>query len=293
MNARPSIVGAALLLAAACTTAAPDGVLADPASRVLAQLRQTPYDAADHEATWKVWHDVYSPAGTLLTKGLGGHYPHQRGVCVGWNQIRVGGATYDSWHGRSRVSQRWRQQLGPAEHDLGALWQVHAIDWCDAEGKPFVHERRGLCVEPLGPTAYVLRLDVALRSAREPVLLRGDPQHAGIQFRALQQFAEPGAEPVRYLRPGTAKGQPNDVWHDCAWIAAVLPLATGPVTVLRLETPGNPPATWSTRAYGRFGAMYDLDLDPDRMQHLRVDWVVAEGERDAAWCEQMATALRR
>ena len=280
------------LLATACATPTADGVLELPDGRTAAKLQSAAYDGAQHDATCKVWHDVFSPGGTLLTKGLGGQHPHHRGLFVGWNRIRIGEATRDVWHCTAGVSQRWRQQLSPASHDLGAEWQVQAIDWCDAAGQPFVHERRGLRVEAVDDTAFVLHMDVLLRAAHERVLLRGDPQHAGIQFRALQQFAEPGATPVRYVRPASAKAQDNDVWTGCEWIAAVLPLATGAVTVLRVEHADNPTATWSTRAYGRFGATYDLDLDADRAKRLRVDWVIADGERDATWCEQLAKALR-
>jgi len=71
-----------------------------------------------------------------------------------------------------------------------------------------------------------------------------------------------------------------------------LPFASGPVTVLRVEAADNPAATWSTRAYGRFGAMCTAKLTKDAPLRLRYRYVVAIGARDAAWCDAAATAFR-
>jgi hypothetical protein len=111
-------------------------------------------------------------------------------------------------------------------------------------------------------------------------------------LRAAQAFAAADGPKARFVRPANASGGKDDVWTGCAWLAAVLPFADGEVTVLRIEHAANPPATWSARPYGRFGAMCTAELRTDAPLRLRMRWVIAAGARDAAWCEAAATAYR-
>lgn len=260
--------------------------------RIVANLVHAPYDAstpATAAATGKPWHDVFAGEGRVLTKGPGGTFPHHRGLFVGWNQVQCGGERFDFWHLNHGESQRLVRMLA----DANGRQQTATIDWCKADGTVVVHEQRTMTLHERDDGAAVLDVQIELAAASDDVVLSGDPQHAGHQFRAVQAFAEKGAVPVRYLRPATAKGGKDDVWTDCAWTAAVLPFADGSVTVLRVEGTGNPTATWSTRPYGRFGAMWRLRLPRGAAPTtLRVAWVIADGERDAVWCEAFALSAR-
>lgn len=278
------------LLFAACqgaptTKPAAPGELVRQDGRIVANLVTAPYDANHAAATCKPWHDVFAGDGRVLTKGLGGTFPHHRGLFVGWNQVQCGGERFDFWHMNRGESQR----LVRLDADPNGRRQTATIAWCKADGTAVVHEQRTVTLHERADGAAVLDVQVALAAAGDDVVLGGDPQHAGHQFRAVQAFAEKGAAPVRYLRPATAKGGKDDVWTDCAWTAAVLPFADGPVTVLRVEGAGNAKATWSTRPYGRFGAMWELRLLRGAAPTtLRVTWVIADGERDATWCAAVA-----
>lgn len=262
-----------------------------PAGRVVASLQRVPHDPARHLDTCKVYHHVFAPDGRLLTKGLGGEFEHHRGLFVGWNQMRWRDGGYDFWHCRNGVTQQFRGFLPGADAGAGA-WQTAAIEWCVGDGTPVVAEQRRLRARELAPDATVLDVQSELVALAGDVVLDGDPQHAGQQFRALQRFAEPGGPPVRYVRPAGATGGNDDLWADCAWIAAVLPMAGGDVTVLRIEGAGNPaPTKWSTRPYGRFGATFSTVLQPQRPLVLTWTYVLALGARDAAWCERTAGAV--
>lgn len=269
--------------------AAPDE-LRTSTGTLAAVLQRPPHDAGNHADTCKVYHHVHAPDGRLLTKGLGGEYPHHRGLFLGWNKLRWNGGGYDFWHCRNGETQQFRGFLpGAATGDR----QQAQIDWCVGDGTRIVAETRALHARDLGPGEVAIDVACTLSATAGAVELDGDPQHAGHQFRALQQFAEKGAAPVRYVRPAAAKGADNDVWTDCRWIAAVLPLPDGPVTVLRIEGSGNPgPTAWSTRGYGRFGATFSTVLLPGAPLALRWTYVVAAGERDEAWCERTAAACR-
>jgi hypothetical protein len=284
-----------LILLSACTSGAPSAAPATPdpnvlslGSRRVAELVAAPYDPAHHRETFKVYHHVYGPGDQLLTKGLGGEFEHHRGLFLGWNRIECRDQKLDFWHGRNGE----RQEMVAFAGQPGS--QTLQLDWRDKDGNLVLHERRELRVGYLGKLLMaldgpkVIDWDSTLTAGEATVVLAGDPQHAGQQFRALDAFSAADGPKLHYVRPEGAKAHANDIWTDCAWTAAILPMPQGPVTVLRVELPGNPTPTWSTRDYGRFGATWTHRLQPGESLRLRVAYAVIDGERDAAWCAETA-----
>ncbi|MCA8975272.1 MAG: PmoA family protein [Planctomycetes bacterium] len=260
---------------------------------LVARIARTPHDADNHRDTSKVFHHVFAPDGRLLTKGTGGEFDHHRGLFIGWNQTGWHGKRFDFWHCNHGESLRFVGWTPAAEHHFGKGWQVADIDWCIEDGTVAATERRALRARRIAADVTAIDLAVRLRPCGSELQLAGDPQHAGQQFRALQQFAEKDAPKAAYLRPESAIAHDNDVWTDCAWIAQVLPFEAGAVTVLRLEGPENPkPTTWSTRAYGRFGATFTHTITAGDMLDASWTYVLALGERDAAWCARTAEQQR-
>ena len=103
-----------------------------------------------------------------------------------------------------------------------------------------------------------------------PVRLRPqtDPHHAGFQIRVADEVAE--REDARYLRPPSAHGGKDDVWHDCPWVVGLFTIEGREVAIAHLSHPENPkPLVYATRPYGRFGACFDADLTADAPLHLR------------------------
>lgn len=278
---------------AACATLPPPspGDVTTANGTVVARLVRPDYDASAPAATCRPWHQVLGLDGQMLTKDLGGDFEHHRGLFLGWNVVSCGARRLDFWHCSKGESLRVVNVATEPSPAAGAgSEQVVTIEWCGADGISVLREERRLSAQSLGDGGYCLRLTSELRATGDDVRLAGDPHHAGCHFRAAQTFAERGAPKLTFVRPDTARGGEDDLWTDCAWIAAVLPFATGPVTVLRVEGPGNPPATWSARPYGRFGAMCTTTVTS--AQPLRLEWVycVAAGIRDAAWCGATAAA---
>ena len=65
-------------------------------------------------------------------------------------------------------------------------------------------------------------------------------------------------------------------------------------TILRVEGPDNRgETTWSTRDYGRFGATRTVDVTAAQPLVLDTYYVIADGERDAAWCAKQAKKLKK
>lgn len=278
-----------LLPLVACATA-PTPILGErlqtAGGRLVAELVHRTYDPADAVTTCKVYHHVFAPDGRLLTKGEGGEFEHHRALFVGWNRTRLGDRYFDFWHCHN--GERLEFRGFAADGPPGT--QTIDVAWVAGDGTEVLGERRALAVSDLDEGTTRLELDITLTAPGASVVLDGDPQHSGQQFRALDLFSPADAPKVQYLRPEGAVPHGNDVWTGCVWIAAVLPLPDGPVTVLRVEHQDNPPATWSTRDYGRFGAMHKAVVRGGAPLHLHYSYAVASGARDAAWCE--ATALR-
>lgn len=288
-----------LILLTACTGGAPSAAPATPdpndltlGSRRLATLVAAPYERDRHRETFKIYHHLLASDGTVLTKGLGGEFEHHRGLSIAWNQLRAGDRQFDFWHGHRGEHQTL------SGFTSSRMEQSLTIAWRDADGQAVLQEQRRITAGWLGlflaspdPTP-VLRLESTLHAIDGPVTLAGDPQHSGQQFRALDVFAAADGPKVRYVRQEGATAHGNDVWTGCEWIAAILPMPNGDVTVLRIELPGNPSATWSTRDYGRFGATWTATVVPDHPLRLRVAYVVVDGARDAAWCQATSTAVR-
>jgi len=303
MQRRPARALLPLLLLAlgACTSAAgraedevrPGDVRLD--GRLVARA-MTAYEPARAEETCKVFHMVWSPDGRLLTKAQGGDYPHHRGLFLGWNRVRLAAdekaPVWDFWHCRKGETLRLVRWVPATEHGKGPEWQVAEIAWRDGAGRHLVTELRGLRARKVDATTTALDLDVELRATTDEVLLDGDPHHAGVQFRALQRFAEKDQPKVSYLRPEGATDEGNDIWTHADWTAAVLPLEGGPVTVVHVDHPTNPrPNRYSSRPYGRFGSTFTARVHPQQPLQLRYTLVLAGADVDPA--AAAASALHR
>jgi Methane oxygenase PmoA len=284
----------ALAAAAACRNAPAPQTGRDDVfvgSTLAARYMHEQYDAARVRETCKVWHELFAPDGRRISKGLGGEFEHHRGLFFAFHKTANAGRTLDFWHCRNGESQRHMGFCDAAGLGVDDGFQVVAIDWTDAAGKAVVHERRALRASALDARTWRFDLVSELR-ADEPVNLSGDPHHSGCQFRALAEFAEKGGKKVSFVRPPGAVAHANDEWTECAWMAMVLPLDGEPVTVLRVELPGNPtPVRWSSRDYGRFGATFAHALQPGAPLRIGYAWVVALGALGAAQCAELATQV--
>lgn len=262
--------------------------------RVAARLMQLKWDPKNPRPTCKVFHHVYAPDGALLTKGFGGQFEHHRGLFVGWNQTKVGKQRYDFWHCNKGERQELMGVYDPALLGLEKGAQVSIMAWNDPDGRQVVQEQRGLQVLDHDENSYALLMRVQCQALLD-LTLTGDPQHAGQQFRSLQQFAEQGAEPVLYIRPEGAKDHGNDVWTECDWIAGILRLPKKTYTVLRIESPhnGGKKIRWSTRPYGRFGATRTIALKKNDRMRIDQIYVIANGPQDGKWCADQAARWRK
>lgn len=263
-------------------TVASDGVLdlVDDGRRVLRYMHSRDMSTPEraHE-TYKCYHHVFDGEGeNLLTKGPGGLYTHHRGLFIGWNRLTVGEKEYDFWHMKT-VTQR---HAGTVEMSAGAdrARQAVLIHWCDEDGGVIIIERRELTIHR-GDGSSLLLLDFQseLTAKAGDVLLNGDPEHAGFQFRAHNDVADgPADVKAKYLFHDDGVDPTKDL--DLPWVAMSFGLNGKRYCVQHMNHPANAsPSIYSAyRDYGRFGAFAKTEVKAGETLTLRYRIWVAEGD---------------
>ncbi len=271
------------------------------------------YEAIDEssperrEETMKPYHHVFSPDGTLLTKGPGGLFPHHRGLFYGFSKIKYGdGEEADTWHNHHGEWQSHEQELDRQADGNAASHRV-AIDWHGRDGAVFAHEERELAVKG-GKNGDVDGWLIDFTSQITPaegldvVHFDGDPQHAGFQFRASQEVPDKTAKQTYYLRPdGKGKEGETRNWdhakpdapankqsENLPWNAASIVLGGERYTVVYLDHRGNPkPARYSERDYARFGSYFVADATKDEPLEVKYRVWVQPGEMTVEQCDAL------
>lgn len=256
----------------------------------LVRYEMPAYDASDEArrvATFKPFHHVFDPVtGIRLTKGDGGQYTHHRGIFFGYNRIAHGagkGTKSDCWHCSGAARQEHREVVRQSAGPVAGIQRV-AIDWIGSDGKQLLGETRELDVVPVAGGTVI---DFASRlAAAAPVSLDGDPQHAGVHFRASNEVHEATKRETYYLRPD-GKGGPGDyrnwpqdkAYVDAPWHAASFVVGGQRYTVVRANRPANPgEARMSERDYARFGSYFAHELEPGKPLEVGYRFWVQPGE---------------
>ena len=229
-------------------------------------------DPAKRDLDNKPFHHVFDPSGSrIVTKGTGGLYTHHQGLFYGFTRCTFPGGQCNTWYCHEGEHQLHRKVLSQSAGGVLARHRT-LIDWNDRQGKSFCREHRELAVFAV-PGGTLLEWSSRLWSVRGTVMLDGDAQHAGFQFRADNEVAKRQAEKlVYYLRPD-GKGEPgatrnpvkgksaddpvNKVVVNQPWNVMSFVLGTQRYSAAYIDNPQNPqPSFASERAYGRFGGWF-------------------------------------
>jgi hypothetical protein len=238
--------------------------------------------------TYKPLHHVFDAQGTnLLTNGPDGEhpyikkevqYPHHRGIFIGWNKLEFGGQKFDLWHmkGVSQVHKKFLEMAaGPVLATSSSL-----INWNGKDGEAMIAERRQVTVfRQSEPTVLLLEFQSELKAVRGDVFLNGDPEHAGMQYRAHNDVATGGNEvKATYLFHKDGIDAHRD--KDLPWAAMSCGLNGRRYSVLHMNHPDNPKQTLYSayRDYGRFGAFFKKKIGAGETLTLRYRILVVEGE---------------
>ncbi|MGB2807496.1 MAG: DUF6807 family protein [Sedimentisphaerales bacterium] len=240
--------------------------------------------------TYKTFLHVFDAAGeNLLTNGPDGlHpymtkkilYPHHRGIFIGWNRLEFGGQRFDFWHmgeqGRVQKHQKFLElTAGPVLARSNSL-----VHWDDKDGRTIIAEKRNTTVfRQSDPTILLLEFLTELKAVNGDVLLNGDPEHAGFQYRPHDGVAKGGKDvKATYLFHKDGIDPKKD--KDLPWAAMSYGLNGKRYSVLYMDHPDNPrPVIYSAyRDYGRFGAFFKKKIGAGETLMLRYRILVVESE---------------
>ncbi|MFM7136142.1 MAG: DUF6807 family protein [Planctomycetota bacterium] len=271
----------------------------------LVRYEKPTYDVANEASrvpTYKPFHHVFDPAtGIRLTKGDGGQYTHHRGIFFGYNRIAHGAglATMsDCWHCSGKSRQEHRETLVESAGAVAGIQRV-TIDWIGSGGEAVLGETRELDVVPVAGGTVI---DFASRlEAEAPVRLDGDPQHAGVHFRASNEVYESTKSQTYYLRPdgkaapGAYRNWPQDKTSvNVPWHAASFVVGGQRYTALRANRPANPgEARMSERDYARFGSYFAHDLEPGKPLEVGYRFWIQPGEMTVEEAARIAADYAR
>jgi hypothetical protein len=237
----------------------------------LLMRHMTAWDSKRHGETFKTYYHAFGFHGEgRLTKGPGGEFTHHRGFYLGWSQTSTAGKTMDSWHGSAGSSTRHIRYL-PERELTGAVARRAAVtEWTMQDNSVIVRDTREVTVRML--KAGMLQIDWAITVASasgDSVVLKGDPHHAGFQFRA-----DSSIKTFEYLGPADKTGT-GDVWTmktSNSWAVNKFALKGRGYAVMQMDHPLNPrPVQVSSRDYGRFGHFFEtvIPADKPRTFHFR------------------------
>ncbi len=222
------------------------------------------YDTSTPERrhdTYKVFHHVMDETGEQeITKGPGGKFTHHRGIYIGWSRLGHGGGRYDLWHMKGKAAQV-HQEFLKQETDGKASVLSTRIYWVTDGEAVALDEVRTVTVHHTDKDAHLLLdFETQLKAANGEVDLKGDPEHAGFQYRPHNDVA--GNKSAKYTFHKDGLNLKKD--KSLPWVAETYGLRGKSYTVQYMYHPQNPDdAVYSAyRDYGRFGSFFQRAI-PD------------------------------
>jgi len=232
-----------------------------------------------HHETYKPYLHVLDPAdGEPITKGPGGKYTHHRGIFIGWRAVGYKGKRYDLWHmsGGDIVHQKFlEKEAGKDEAVLASL-----THWVNAKGETMLVEERTMTFRPPPTDDGIVVVDFVstLKAADAAADLRGDPEHAGVQYRPHNGVAK--NKSAKYVFPEERINAGNvGKERDLPWAAERYELRGNTYAVQHMNHPSNPKGTRYSayRPYGRFGAFFEKKIPEGESLTVRYRILVTKG----------------
>jgi hypothetical protein len=244
--------------------------------RVVARY-MTEFDPQRLDETAKPYLHVMDAAGKQpITKGLGGLYPHHRGIFIGYSRLTVEGQSYNLW-GTSNVQVHQRFVEQQAAADQARFTSL--VHWSTKDGKRLIDEERTFVFRAVeAPGLVSVEVVSKLTAVAGDTVLDGDPEHAGIQYRAADELDK---TQTRYLFPAEGNDPRRD--KDLPWAALSYVLDGQTYGVVQMNHPQNPQeSVWSAyRDYARFGVFAKAEIARGQSLVLRYQFCIAAGELPA------------
>lgn len=239
------------------------------------------FKKGEHLSAWnKVFYHVYDLKGDqVITNGPEeGLWSHQRGIMAGWRDVGFRGQELSFWGMEDLTVQKHIEFLEVTAGPVMALLRT-LVHWNDSNGITVVEEERQVVIYRK-PPPVILLLDFSstLRAVNGPVILDGNAEHGGVQYRAhndVNQGAPGSGKPeYHFHRDGI---DPHED-YDLPWVGMSYGLRNKTYSVLDMDHPGNPdPTIWSAyRSYGRFGPFFRKELDTNESLTIKYRFWISE-----------------
>lgn len=231
-----------------------------------------------HE-TYKPYLHVFDADGEeFITKGAGGEFTHHRGIFIGWNRIQFNGKRHDRWHmkGGEIVHREFSRQMAGS----GGATFTSVTEWNDENGKPFLEEHRTMGFSSGGDAGrLIIDFSSTLNAVAGDVVLEGDPEHAGVQYRPANEVVR---RETLHVFPKTGADPKKDL--DYAWVGESYTLGENRYSVVHMNHPDNPKGTKYSayRDYGRFGAFFEKPIQNNGPVTVKYRFLIADGEMPPA-----------
>ncbi|MDD4870281.1 MAG: PmoA family protein [Kiritimatiellae bacterium] len=226
--------------------------------------------------TYKPYLHVFDAEGKApITNGAGGgEHPHHRGIMIGWKSILFNGKKHNFWgmNDGDQVHQKFLVQEADASHATF----ISLVNWIDKAGGTIIEEERTTTFRRASAPAYVM-IDFSskIKAPNGEIVLDGDPEHAGIQFRPANEIDR--AKTI-YTFPGENVDPRKDL--DLTWVGESFTLNGKQYSAVQMNYPGNPSGakTSAYRDYGRFGMFSKASIKSGESLTFKHRFIVAEGE---------------
>jgi hypothetical protein len=232
--------------------------------------------AERHHETYKPYLHVFDAEGKKpITKGPGGKFTHHRGIFIGWNRIGFGGKTYDRWHMKGGDIIHREFHGTEAGKDKAAI--VSGTQWMADGDQVILDEVRMMSVEEGGKHGVRMTIDFksVLTANNGEVVLKGDPEHAGIQYRPANEV---DVKQTKYVFPEGVTDVKKE--KDLPWAGESYTLDGKRYSVVQMNHPSNPKGTRHSayRDYGRFGAFFETTIPNGESLTVHYRFLVIDGE---------------
>jgi hypothetical protein len=232
-------------------------------------------DGDTRHETYKPFLHIFDPQGQQpITKGAGGQFTHHRGIFRGWSKLTLDGKSYDTWHMKGNVQEH--VQFTDTSVDSSGAAFTSVIQFRLDDGTPLLRERRTMHFLPPPQPAYAM-LDVTsvVQATEGDLVLNGDPEHAGLQFRPANEVV--GSQ-TQYAYPVENANPHKDL--DYPWVAESFVIGDKRYAVVYLNHPQNTDGarTSAYRSYGRFGMWFPTQVPQGQENVTRVRFLILEGD---------------
>jgi hypothetical protein len=239
----------------------------------------------------KAFYHVYDLQGDhVITNGPEeGLWSHQRGIMIGWRDVGFRDKELSFWGMEDLTVQKHKRFLeisaGPVLARIRTL-----IHWNDSIGTTLIEEeRQAVIYRQLPPVILLLDYVSTLRAVSGSVILDGNAEHGGVQYRAHNDVEEglPGTVKPSYYFHQNAIDPHID--YNLPWVGMSYGLRNKMYSVLDMNHPDNPDSTiWSAyRDYGRFGPFFRKELETGGSLSIKYRFWISE---DSMPCREVLTS---